>query len=535
MPWRSWALAALLAITVFVGRGLLIVQAHGPTYDTAYFLRIGSAFWNRNLGTHHVDNPAPGSGWLALPVWALGKLGWTLDDQAAQVVAVLWKTPLAVALVLTGFGWAGRLYGKAAAWLVLGVLLIEPNLAAHAPLCTGDTLVTPLMVLGLLTGWAYANRPTWGWWLAWLGLCVLAVNVKLIALPLPLVIVGLALLGWRRGTMPLGRLVLQLALAAPAGFLMLWAVQLFDISPAIFAGDAVPEHLRRHWAVLMLEHPLPAGNFLRSIIQAYSHAQRDGHWSFLLGARSRVGFWYYYPVVTLLKVPIPLLVLLGAGAASLVARKPRWNELPLLLAIGVFTLFFMMQKYNAGYRHFLPVLVLLIVLSGRVLQWPGGGGWWGRAVRMGAAALVVLAVEHVLTFHPDYLSYVNYPYRKPQALVTDSNLDWGQGVKQVGRWLQENTLDDGRPVHFAWFFIRRNPEPLWDQWIGQRAVRVWQDDPIPQTGLLILSATIESGVYDERGRYGFLRDAEPIAVIGHANWVYDLDALRAQGIVPPLP
>ena len=49
-------------------------------------------------------------------------------------------------------------------------------------------------------------------------------------------------------------------------------------------------------------------------------------------------------------------------------------------------------------------------------------------------------------YHPDYLCYINAPVRKPYLAISDSNVDWGQSLKQVKAWLdarapeRENSL-----------------------------------------------------------------------------------------------
>jgi hypothetical protein len=50
-------------------------------------------------------------------------------------------------------------------------------------------------------------------------------------------------------------------------------------------------------------------------------------------------------------------------------------------------------------------------------------------------------------------------------------------------------------------------------------------DPLPTSGLLIISMVHEGGAYAEHSPYAVLREVNPLAVIGHSMLVYDLDAV----------
>ena len=107
-------------------------------------------------------------------------------------------------------------------------------------------------------------------------------------------------------------------------------------------------------------------------------------------------------------------------------------------------------------------------------------------------------------------------------MCNDSNVDWGQGLKQVGRWLDENPTD--RPV-----YIRYDWDQVWvDYYLAGRVRKLqWLQEP-PTSGLLIICPVWESGYWDPTDAYRFLRPEKPIEVIGHAMPVYDLDAIHAK-------
>src|SRR5207248_651587 len=117
--------------------------------------------------------------------------------------------------------------------------------------------------------------------------------------------------------------------------------------------------------------------------------------------------------------------------------------------------------------------------------------------------------------------YINAPRHKPYLAISDSNVDWGQSLKQVRRWIDDQTAN-GRPIYLRYFGtgdVRH--------YLGDRVNLLGADDPPPTGGLLIISPVYEAGLYDPRDAYADLRSHEPVAVIGHCMRVYDLDRLGA--------
>jgi hypothetical protein len=168
-----------------------------------------------------------------------------------------------------------------------------------------------------------------------------------------------------------------------------------------------------------------------------------------------------------------------------------------------------------GFRHFLTPYAFMLALSARCLARPGA--WVTAAVWAAVAA----AGLHAVTFHPDYLCYINAPRHKPYLAISDSNVDWGQSLKQVRRWMDDRD-PDGRPIYLRYFGTGDV-----GHYLGDRVTLLGADDPPPTTGLLIISPVYEAGLYEPRDAYADLRSHEPVAVIGHCMLVYDIDRLGA--------
>jgi hypothetical protein len=149
---------------------------------------------------------------------------------------------------------------------------------------------------------------------------------------------------------------------------------------------------------------------------------------------------------------------------------------------------------------------------------------------------VVVGAAHAASFHPDYLSYLNFSRRDIQYQITDSNLDWGQSIRQIPGWLDAHPQYAGKPVSLM---------PRWDggfmtsdyylRGLSGRLRHVARGKPAPPGGLLVISPVWVCGVYDwpEPSLYGFLRELEPVGWVGHAMPVYDLDQLPSRSATQP--
>src|SRR5207249_1589876 len=136
-------------------------------------------------------------------------------------------------------------------------------------------------------------------------------------------------------------------------------------------------------------------------------------------------------------------------------------------------------------------------------------------------SVLVLAVDSFAWF-PNYISYFNFPRHKPYLAISDSNVDWGQCLIQIGHWLDEHPHGKRRVSICSFAGIS-----------GQRRGAYLRDyvEVVPSTGApprdgwLLLSPVREAGAYDRVDRFAPLRSAEPTAMIGRCFLVYDLDQI----------
>src|SRR5439155_4090768 len=108
--------------------------------------------------------------------------------------------------------------------------------------------------------------------------------------------------------------------------------------------------------------------------------------------------------------------------------RPRFEEWSLLLPLITWAVFLMQSRISIGWRHFLPAYVFLLMLAARVIL--ARGIFWTIA----SWACVAIVAVHATLWHPDYLSYLNWPRKAAYLAINDSNIDWGQGLKEVRGW-----------------------------------------------------------------------------------------------------
>ena len=351
---------------------------------------------------------------------------------------------LSIALGLLVWFVARRRSGPLAGGVALALYALCPEILAHGSLVTLD-LATALGLFASLIAFLRFTRTG-----AWRDGAMMAVAVAatvltrftgLMLLPL-FAMLAAAAIAMRVCPRP-GRLALGVALLVPV---MLAALQLGyrgetswrPLAAGKFSSQRF-QALQRQFPGLAL--PLPDAYVAELDHQAYE-SQPGITPSYLLGQTSTHSVWYYTPIALAVKWPLALwgAIALAAvfwlrdrgrraneDAADARARFSRAYEALALMSIPVALLassMFLVQL-NVGVRYLLPALPPLFVLASGWLVVPG------RARRVAAVALVLVAAIEVAGTAPWYLSFFNAAAGGPgngDRIVNDSNIDVGQGL-----------------------------------------------------------------------------------------------------------
>lgn len=249
----------------------------------------------------------------------------------------------------------------------------------------------------------------------------------------------------------------------------------------------------------------------------------SGHNAFLIGEYSTQGWWYYYIVVFLLKTPIPVIILFIIALVLYVTKplRGRIDGLFLLTPIILFFLLFSIKHQSIGIRYILPIYPFVFVFIGRLLV-------YDKKIRYFSYGLVIVHVSVSLFSAPHYLAYFNEFAGRAEngyKYLVDSNLDWGQDLKGLKKYMVINNVKrvslsyfgadspqryginyDWLPSHHLY-----NPEP------GKEL------QPLPKEQLIAISATNLQGIYlDDINTFQWLKQYKPVAKIGYSIFLYDL-------------
>lgn len=500
----GWLLALAL--------GSDFIRASAPTYDEPVHLASGyAALRARPLNWR--DHPPLAEMWGALPLLALkpaampqAQASLGLYDFAdaflyknivgpgrLMTAARAWCLATWMALLLgTAGAWAFALGGAEAAAAACLTMALMPPLVSNAALVTTDAAPTALFFLAFFL-LSRRRRPAWLWAAAGaaLGLSA-AAKFSLFVAP---VFAAAGLLTERRldgVPRPRPRELLLLAAAALAALWLVYA----------------------RWGL---------GMYWEGLVATLTRLGQ-GRASFLAGRHSVTGFLLYFPAALALKTPTPSL-LLAAGMTVAWLRRPARDGFWLVFPPFAYFALACGAKTQLGVRYILPVYPFLCVAAGC-----GAASLWRAGLRSRALAAVLLIWQaaSVARCAPDLLAYFADAAGGPAAGVdwlVDSNLDWGQGLKELGAELARR----GSPAVYLSYFGVADPSeygirylPL--GWVSNVTRREGVAEPEPGAPVLLaVSATNRQGVYYANPEsWRWLSARAPVFVAGHSIFLYDL-------------
>jgi hypothetical protein len=329
--------------------------------------------------------------------------------------------------------WSRRLLGDAGAALATLFVATNPTVLAHAGLATTDVVCAATTTLALLAATRWIDRPTWRRSMGFGAGLALAIDSRLsaiaflgAALAACYVLRGLAGRRWNLGARAVGVTTATMLVG-------IWAAYRFAIGPLPNGGPIVP-----------------APAFVQGVRVFLLHGG-TGHPSFLLGTPSNGGWWYYFPVALAVKTPIPLLICAAAGAAVALRgleRERDWRAaVPLASALAILGIS-LLVRVDIGVRLILPVYPFMAIMAAN-----GTLELWRRRslLARGCAGLLVAgSLSIAVQSYPDWLAYFNpFAGGRPDRVLVDSNLDWGQDLYRLRDTLAARGVRDS--VFVAYF------------------------------------------------------------------------------------
>ena len=507
---RHSSIAAICLILAFCLQAVLAIPRLSDTSDEAVHLASGYSYWQTRDFRMNPEHPPLAKLFAALPLLIIRpKLNtssavWNKASEyefAFDFIytndtdrLLFWGRMMMVVLAAAGaaitFLWARDLFGPVAGLLALGLYAFSPNLLAHGMLITTDVPVTVFILLTLYLFWRQHDNPRWPNSVA-TGLALgAAMSSKYSGGLLPLLVTALAMLRVFRHSDRKHALrgeIRNLVIMAATSLFVIEASYLFTESPLTYFANA---------ATVNTNHS-----------PTYEY--------FLLGQLKQGGWWYYFFVAFIFKVTLATLILtLLAAARSFSGLINRTGEPVLLAGIGFYLVVMSAGANDLGIRYLLPVFPLLFIWISRIAP-----DYWAN--RVGRAVLAVLFAWHVwaaVSTFPNYIPFFNELAGGPGRgadILDDSNIDWGQALKQAGAYVKENRIKNvflcsfspfENPLHYG---LPPNVLPQ------QMMERVLYKSPV--TGTYIISAHYVARMKTLDPAW---RSYRPVARIGESLWVY---------------
>jgi hypothetical protein len=510
----------------------------------ALSLLVGGIRWPRNAETEHLIHGElkPGE----QPEWAIGDqlIAANGPDRVmmwARAPLLLVAAMLAAVLFLWGRQIAG---GLAAAGAVL-LYTMDPTILGHSYLVTTDVGIAAFLVLFLFALWNYVRHPG----RKRLALCGLALGALLCTkfsavLVLPVIpVLLLASVIWppegdvkapratpryragRNGPCPCGSGKKFKACHGAPGAAK-------PVSPLR------PDRLRKALPLLyaFLAMCLVAVVVIQAIylfssdpllyVKGFQRVNADHikDYPIYFAGRLQNRFLSYFVFAWLLKEPLATIVLAAIGLVALIRSKSIsiTAKLFLLLPPAVMFLGATFLADELGVRYVMPALPFGHLLGGiglaTLFRMTAG---WARAAWVVVAALGV---------YPDHLPYFNESaclLRDPGEIgldggtrcgplwLDDSNVDWGQSLKQLKTWLDRNA--PGREI------LLLNTYSFPAEVYGIRYRKVQPNDLAiePQPALYAVTAHAVARIPADPWASNWLRRMPPLAIAGHSLYIYD--------------
>jgi hypothetical protein len=450
------AVAALLA-----AMAALLVQAaraDGVTNDEVLYIAAG---YRHLAASDYRLNPTTPP--LAKLVCALGLLGLRVQEppQSDRADEMDWsyrflhvandatmvlhraRAPVIVlTLLLAGliWWWARTAGGPGAALLALALAVFHPSLLAHGHLATTDVAAALAMLTASFCAWRFLERGGRAW-AAGAGLAVGAAAATRLTgwLLLPsLVVVGAAVIrrGQRR-TRDAAILLLAVATLVP---LVVWAAYGFHDAP--WAGSTVARSVQPRLGLpgAMVGAARRAHLFPEAYLEGARYQVEHGttgHPGYLLGERSRTGWWHYFLVAFAVKNTPGFLLLFSFAVVVTARRRPRAAALVhwLVPAAAVF-LVASVGRVQIGERYILPLYPYLILFTATALA-PALRSPRARWVVVAGLLLHALPVlRQVPHGHLAYFNLLAGGWAGGHRVLLDSNLDWGQDLPRLAAWMR---------------------------------------------------------------------------------------------------
>ncbi|MCX6356072.1 MAG: glycosyltransferase family 39 protein [Candidatus Aureabacteria bacterium] len=561
---RSRILVPLLAAILLCSIACQCVTSllrESNIFDEIAVIEFGSSFWHDRqvpFPPHHYPLLLPvlytfpmkflsGVRYPPYPSDRVDDLGhtfmWKVNRGKAGIILTICRLPVVLVSVLLGFfvfRFARESYGNAGGLLSLFLYSLSPSIIAHSRYVHLDLGGACFGLISVYYFWRCMESPSGRSAIlagVTLGLALLSKHSNLILLPtyigvsvvkmiFPLRAKEMTRPPLRNTSIPLIRLLVICILAVSV-------ISLFCsfIKNSNEGSAKLLERLGPPSRAVRVVNAVADVLFLRPYWDGLRELQRHargGHSAFLMGKYSFRGWWYYYFICFLIKTPVPFLVLLATAVCGYrgFGRADPLRDALLIVPVAIIFILSTRSGQDIGERHILFVYPLLFVFLGRVANAVPGRVFSRKIFRYAVPALCLWYLTEAIMIYPHYLAYFNEFIGGPKngyKYLVDSNLDWGQDLKGLKRYMDAHGT---KKIKLAYFgtadpsYYGIDYEYLPCSGLPRPSDFRWN---LPAKGLMAISATdLQSVYFVNKNVYAWLRKYKPIDTIGYSIFIYTI-------------
>ncbi len=475
---RTLAVAALFLL--FLLQLVHVARVYSATWDEAHHLYDGYTVWTQHDYRLNPEVPPLVKLTAALPLLPLHLYAPPNQGRSEPKEAfldgrafvfgnggdrVLFPARMACMVFALLLAWviyaaAQNMFGSLAALLALGLFIFDPNVLANGTLVTTDIGSACCIFGTIFAFYRYVKSPG----AMWLGIVGIAAGLTMVAkftgvlLAPMLLLLALAEAFRARSFAVLGKRLAACVGILLCAWMVIWAFYGFRYAPAPNGRELSP---RLAPYIQSMPNQKDAAELAlvaryRLLPEAYIWGlanTKKTEWeytSYFFGHVYRHGPWQYFPAAFLIKSTLPLLFLLALFPVFWFGTKGNYGrELSfLLIPVCVYFAVVTASHFDIGARHLLPIYPFLYVIAaaGAAAAFRRGPAWAALAT-----ALLAWQVVTSVRVSPAYMAYGNEAWGGPLQVhryLSDANVDWGQQLKAVKRYLDQNHITN---CWFAYF------------------------------------------------------------------------------------
>jgi len=502
---------------------------------------------------------------------------------------VFWsRLPIILLSLVLGifiFVWARQLAGILAGFIALVLYAFDPNILGHNHYVTTDLGIAAFFAFALYYFIKFLKNPTWKnvfFGGIFLGLLQLAKFSSVLIFP----ILGFMLLVYpllrknhsvgreriKEKFKLLGEYLGKGLLAFGISLLLVWTV--YQLNTFAMPTEKLPQIMQYYFhpqqsknqalnqalvknLTLLNEKPIlaPLADYFFGIARVFQRVA-GGNVTYFMGELNSAGFLSYFPIVFLIKEPLPIIFLIIFALVFSfwqIGKKLKntpesftkkiWQslldyirtspaEFSMLLFMFLYSLISITGRLNIGLRHLFPIFPFIYILVAKKIT-EFIKKEHRREIKIFFSVILFsflswLILETIIAF-PNYVSYFNQLVGGPKNgyhYVTDSNADWGQDLIRLRSFLAKHPEID--KIRVDYFGITDLNYYLKDRYISW-----WRDKrPIEPGWYAISTLFLQESIYDQskpdNQSYRFLKEKKPVYQIGTSILIYYFDSIEVE-------